>query len=694
MTRHLTLPDSLRAQLVGVFALAGLALAGVLAVQLFLARERMARDLVAEARNHGEILTLELAAEAARALEAATQGGTAEVARLTAARDRAGLQQALAPHYEALRARLPSLEQYQVFVPDRPAQASGQGPFTTALLRMQAPTRHGDDVSGWRIIMNAGLAAGCAPGRSGFSGLEMSTSGVAMHGVVTLCHDGQVAGVLNIGFRLDRSFFEAVAQREPGSYALYLLAEPGREGRPPSFRPLLQRGQVAFDPARHLLHPAGAMHPAPRLSPGELAAAFGGAVQARLQGESLVSAVPVRNFAGETIGVLESITDGRAAAAAERELMLSALAALLAVGVVMGLGLLLLDRRVRRPLAGLVGAVGRIEAGDTAHAIPATRRGGEVGALARAVEQLRSRAARNQALEAEAAAARAERDAARRADQAAIAEELERIIGEVARRLAEAGEALRRSGAEAEAAGRRSAARTEQTAGSVAGAMANVQAVAAAAEELATSVTEITRQVAESARGAADAAAAARASDSTVTGLSQAADRIGDVVRLISDIAGQTNLLALNATIEAARAGEAGKGFAVVAGEVKSLAAQTAKATEEISAQILAMRGATQQAVSAVRGITGAVSRLDEVTAAIAAAVEQQGAATREIARNAAAAATSTEEAAAGITSLGEEVAATGGGITALVRSGEAAAGEADTLRERVASVSASLRAA
>ena len=164
---------------------------------------------------------------------------------------------------------------------------------------------------------------------------------------------------------------------------------------------------------------------------------------------------------------------------------------------------------------------------------------------------------------------------------------------------------------------------------------ADVQAVAASAEELAASVAEITRQVAEGAQVARAAADEARATDGTVQGLAQAASRIGDVVRLISDIAGQTNLLALNATIEAARAGEAGKGFAVVASEVKNLAAQTAKATEEIAAQIGGIQGTTEQAVTALRSISLTIERMNEVTTAIAAAVEEQGAATREIARSA-----------------------------------------------------------
>ncbi|WPB87308.1 methyl-accepting chemotaxis protein [Sediminicoccus rosea] len=220
--------------------------------------------------------------------------------------------------------------------------------------------------------------------------------------------------------------------------------------------------------------------------------------------------------------------------------------------------------------------------------------------------------------------------------QARLADRFEAEMGGVVDAVAAAAGQMQQSAhaltAAAETSGREAEAVSEvsQRAG------ADVQSVAASAEELAASVAEITRQVAEGAEVARAAADEARATDGTVQGLAQAAARIGDVVRLISDIAGQTNLLALNATIEAARAGDAGKGFAVVASEVKSLAAQTAKATEEIAAQIGGIQGSTGDAVGALRSITATIERMNEVTAAIAAAVEEQGAATREIARSAA----------------------------------------------------------
>jgi methyl-accepting chemotaxis protein len=221
----------------------------------------------------------------------------------------------------------------------------------------------------------------------------------------------------------------------------------------------------------------------------------------------------------------------------------------------------------------------------------------------------------------------------------------------------------------------------------------DVQSVAAAAEEMAASVTEIARQVSEAATVAGRAVAETRATDATVQGLSEAAARIGDVVRLIGDIAGQTNLLALNATIEAARAGEAGKGFAVVASEVKSLAGQTARATDEIAQQIGQMQQVTSEAVAAIRGIGATVERTSDIATAIAAAVEQQGAATQEIARSAAQVAEATQTVASSIEGVRRGADETGRAAAAMRDDTSTLAGQAGLLREQAGSFLRAVRA-
>jgi methyl-accepting chemotaxis protein len=222
----------------------------------------------------------------------------------------------------------------------------------------------------------------------------------------------------------------------------------------------------------------------------------------------------------------------------------------------------------------------------------------------------------------------------------------------------------------------------------------NVQTVAAATEELTSSVAEICRQVAESTKIASNAAAQASQSGTTVQGLADAAQRIGDVVELIASVAQQTNLLALNATIEAARAGEAGKGFAVVAQEVKALAAQTAKATDEISRQILAIQEATRHSVGAIREIGSTIATVNEIAAATAAAVEEQGAATAEIARNIQEAARGTREVSQNIGGVSRAAGETGATATQLLSAASALSREADAMRGEVEGFFAAIRAA
>jgi methyl-accepting chemotaxis protein len=276
--------------------------------------------------------------------------------------------------------------------------------------------------------------------------------------------------------------------------------------------------------------------------------------------------------------------------------------------------------------------------------------------------------------------------------RARLADTFEREVGAVVEAVAQSAERLQSSARDLSQVAATSGSEAAAVAEAGGRATADVQSVAAAAEEMAASVAEIARRVGEAAEVAGRAVAEARQTDATVQGLSDAATRIGDVVRLIGDIAGQTNLLALNATIEAARAGEAGKGFAVVASEVKSLAGQTAKATEEIGRQIAEMQAATAQAVAAIRGIGMTVERTSEIATTIAAAVEEQGSATREIARSAAQVAEATDIVANRIRGVRSAAESTGASAAAMRDDSGALASQAAVLREKSASFLGAVR--
>lgn len=222
----------------------------------------------------------------------------------------------------------------------------------------------------------------------------------------------------------------------------------------------------------------------------------------------------------------------------------------------------------------------------------------------------------------------------------------------------------------------------------------SVSTVASSTEELNRAVAEISAQVSQASKIAAEAVVKARNTSQTMSQLSQAADRIGQVISLISDIAGQTNLLALNATIESARAGEAGRGFAVVAAEVKALAGQTARATEEIAQQIAAMQDISRQSVTAISEIQATINEIDSVSTAISAAVEEQSATTREISRSTGEAAIGTKDVTRHISDVQREASETGEAASQVVGASGELGRQAEHLRRQVDSFLATLRAA
>ena len=374
----------------------------------------------------------------------------------------------------------------------------------------------------------------------------------------------------------------------------------------------------------------------------------------------------------------------------------AALSGLVLLGAILGLLLSgwLLMRRVLRPLARLEAATVRLKARDYATAVPGTEGTDEFARLAQGLEALRLEAARAESLDQAAETQRLATEAERRTARLALAERIEGSIGGVVSRLGTEVETLRAAVDALRVGSDRTANQAQEVSASAGQASGNVQTVSAAAEQLAASVGEITRQVSQAAQVASRALAETRRTDETMRELTGAAEKIGEVVRLISDIAGQTNLLALNATIEAARAGEAGKGFAVVASEVKSLASQTGRATGEIGAQIGAIQAAAGAAVLSIQGIGTVVEEINEVASAIAAAVEQQGAATREIARNVAEAAAGTDAVSTQIQAVGDDMAAAQEAVLQLSGGTDAVAGQGEALKAELSVMLQEMRAA
>jgi methyl-accepting chemotaxis protein len=350
---------------------------------------------------------------------------------------------------------------------------------------------------------------------------------------------------------------------------------------------------------------------------------------------------------------------------------------------------------VARPVSRLNTALGRLAAGEVGLEIPGSKRGDEVGDMARNVVIIGQNAERKAREEAE-AQARAEQIAAeqRKRDMHQLADSFESAVGEIVETVSSASTELEASAGTLTDTAERAQHLTNAVAAASEEASTNVQSVASATEELSSSVTEISRQVQDSARIAAEAVTQAERTNQRVSELAKAAARIGDVVELINTIAGQTNLLALNATIEAARAGDAGKGFAVVATEVKALADQTAKATGEISQQISSIQAATHESVSAIQEIGTTIAKMSEIAATIASAVEEQGAATQEISRNVQQAAVGTQEVSSNITGVQRGASETGSASSQVLSAAQQLSGESNRLKLEVSKFLATVRAA
>ncbi|MEP9377239.1 methyl-accepting chemotaxis protein [Aquabacter sp. CN5-332] len=308
---------------------------------------------------------------------------------------------------------------------------------------------------------------------------------------------------------------------------------------------------------------------------------------------------------------------------------------LLGIAIVVAIiSLSVVVRRVTNPISRLTGAMEGLAGGDLSVEVPGASRTDEIGSMAKAVLVFKEEMSRNAELEHAATEARLKADEERKRSIRELADNFEREVGGIIGSVSTSSEELHKTASRMAAAAERTSSQSTAVASAANEASTNVVMVASSAEELGSSVDEIARQVERSAQMSADAVTEATKTGEVIRELSVAAARIGDFVGLISNIASQTNLLALNATIEAARAGDSGKGFAVVASEVKELATQTAKATEEIEAQISSIQSTTEHAVRVIEGVSTLIRKMSDVATGISAAVEEQGIATREIVRN------------------------------------------------------------
>jgi methyl-accepting chemotaxis protein len=512
-----------------------------------------------------------------------------------AAGDAARLRQILVPSFAAMRAVDPTVSVLEV------TNTSGR-----VIMRGHDPNRVGDDKS--RLPDVAAALKG-----NGMLGSEVSpSSGQFATGAALPVKDqaGQIIGTLKVATRLTPAVVAELGKVVGGEAALF------------------GAGRLVTSTVEGLTMEA--------LPEALVTAQRDGQAMAGLElvlpgrGAYVLAVQPLRDLSGNASAAM-MIAVPRAAfdAAMEKVLTIIGFAALAVLGLTIPISLIA-ARRIANPLTEMAGAMGRLAKGDTALEIPGRGRSDEVGSMAEALERFREQAEANAAFEAAAAIERAARDR-RQAMVESLTQEFGGSVASIMDRLRVSAGSMRDASVFMASATEQTRNRVADTAEGAQQNSSNLSAVAAATEEMTASVTEISRQVAEAARAAQDAVERANTTGATVRGLAESADQIGDVVRLITDIAGQTNLLALNATIEAARAGDAGKGFAVVASEVKTLASQTARATEQISAQISAIQAATGDAVGAVQEVANAIQRVNGVAGAIAAAVEEQDAVTRDI---------------------------------------------------------------
>ena len=542
---------------------------------------------------------------------------------------------------------------------------------SVVFLRIHNPKSKGDDISPRRKMVARVNQDGSTQ-----SGIELNASNaMSIFGTLPVMHDGKQIGAIDTGMEIGKAFADSVKARFGTDLAVHIA--DGKGGYTTAISTLADK--TLGTPADY----QAGQEDRPVLRRTTL----GGQPVAAYYGQ-------IRNFSGAPIGAIEVVKNISDIEAIASRSQTYAIGVTLVVLVVVALLAFFLATGLSRPILALTGAMNALSAGNTDAEIPGSGRADEIGTMAKAVDVFKLSMIETERLRTEQEATKQRAETEKRSMLGQLADsfdaQVKAVVDQVSSAAAEMqGTARSMSGAVEDASQRSTtvAAASEE-------ASANVQTVASAAEELSSSIAEINRQVVQSARIADQAVEEAGRTNDSVRGLAEAAQKIGDVVRLINEIAAQTNLLALNATIEAARAGEAGKGFAVVAAEVKNLANQTAKATEEIGGQIGAIQAATQDSVRAIEGIGSTIKQIHEIATTIAAAVEEQGAATQEIARNVQQAASGTGQVSSNIADVTRAVGEAGTAASRVLTAAGGLTEQSDTLRQQVSEFLSAIRAA
>jgi methyl-accepting chemotaxis protein len=496
---------------------------------------------------------------------------------------------------------------------------SFQIPPAVTFFRIHNQKTFGDDVSARRGTVAKALQTGRQ-----IVGVEAGLDQLTIFGMTPIVREGTVIGNADIGAAFGKEFVDRAKQRFNIDLAVHWF--DGKEFR--KLSSTLGDAEVATRDELKQVYAGAPLHR--DVSLGDHPAAL--------------YAGQIKNYAGEPIAVIEIVKDTTeyeaAAASAQRTLLIGTLAILAGAAVVA----FVLGRGMSRPLTAITAVMNRLSGGDTGVVIPGGERRDELGTMAQAVDVFRRTMVETASLREaqESDKQRAELD--KKALQGRMADRFETDVKSLVSAVADAAAHMQRAASDITTSVNGTSEQAEAAAGASEEASASVSTVAAATEQLASSVAEIGRQVTHSSNVAEGAVTKAAKTTEMVSSLAATAEKIGDVLRLIDAIASQTNLLALNATIEAARAGEAGRGFAVVAAEVKELAGQTAKATEEIAGQVGAIQAATADCVTAIGDISQTIREISGIATTIAAAVEEQDSATREIARSVQQAAAGTSE--------------------------------------------------